>query len=163
MEQRSSRRIRELVTPTVRLRGLSANEIECALISMMARSTSAPPKGRIHWCETEDPAHRFLLQRTAGPYIGVKTYRYGDFERTSDFPPIAAEIEQSRERGMCAKFGPERLQQCRQGNAYWITSFRAGVQGTPSGYLSRRSFAPGALTDITGSRSQSAQALWCGL
>src|SRR5258705_4011988 len=38
MENRSSRRLRTLVTRTAR-RGLSANEIACALISMMARST----------------------------------------------------------------------------------------------------------------------------
>jgi hypothetical protein len=38
MEDRSSRRVRTLVTPKVR-RGLSANEIACALISMMAPST----------------------------------------------------------------------------------------------------------------------------
>jgi hypothetical protein len=38
MEDRSSRRVRTLVTRKAR-RGLSANEIACALISMMARST----------------------------------------------------------------------------------------------------------------------------
>jgi hypothetical protein len=38
MEDRSSRRMRTLVTRKAR-RGLSANEIACALISMMARST----------------------------------------------------------------------------------------------------------------------------
>jgi hypothetical protein len=38
MEDRSSRRVRTLVTLTAR-RGLSANKIACALISMMARST----------------------------------------------------------------------------------------------------------------------------
>jgi hypothetical protein len=39
MEDRSSRRLRTLVTRKAR-RGLSANEIACALISMMARSTT---------------------------------------------------------------------------------------------------------------------------
>jgi hypothetical protein len=38
MEDRSSRRVRTLVTRKAR-GGLSANEIACALISMMARST----------------------------------------------------------------------------------------------------------------------------
>ena len=38
MEDRSSRRVRTLVTHKVQ-RGLSANEIACALISMMARSS----------------------------------------------------------------------------------------------------------------------------
>jgi hypothetical protein len=46
MEVRSSQRVRTLVTLMVR-RDLSANEIACALISMMARS-DAPIKGRIH-------------------------------------------------------------------------------------------------------------------
>jgi hypothetical protein len=30
------------------VRGLSANQIACALISMMARSNTAPSRGRIH-------------------------------------------------------------------------------------------------------------------
>ena len=47
MEERSSRRVRTLVTLTAR-RGLSANKIACALISMMARSTHAPIGDRIH-------------------------------------------------------------------------------------------------------------------
>ena len=43
MEDRSSRRVRTLVTLTAR-RGLSANRIACALISMMARSTCSNRK-----------------------------------------------------------------------------------------------------------------------
>ena len=39
MEDRSSRRVRILVTQMALVRGLSGNEIACALISMMARST----------------------------------------------------------------------------------------------------------------------------
>jgi hypothetical protein len=39
MEDRSSRRMRTLVTQMA-VRGLSGNEIACALISMMARSTT---------------------------------------------------------------------------------------------------------------------------
>jgi hypothetical protein len=39
MEDRSSRRVRTLVTQTARSRCLSANQIACALISMRARST----------------------------------------------------------------------------------------------------------------------------
>ena len=51
--------------------GLSQNEIGCARISMMARSTNAPCKGRIQMRKT-NPLHFFTfgLQRTAGPYIG---------------------------------------------------------------------------------------------
>src|SRR5579871_5400503 len=47
MEVRSSRRLRTLVTRMAYVRGLSANEIAVALISIMARS-KAPIEGRIH-------------------------------------------------------------------------------------------------------------------
>jgi hypothetical protein len=40
MENWSSRRIREL-TPEIALRGMAANKIGCARISMMVRSTSS--------------------------------------------------------------------------------------------------------------------------
>ena len=46
MEKRSRRRIRDLVALAA-FQGLSQNEIGCARISMMARSTNAPFKGRI--------------------------------------------------------------------------------------------------------------------
>ena len=46
MEKRSRRRIRDLVALAAS-QGLSQNEIGCARISMMARSTNAPCKGRI--------------------------------------------------------------------------------------------------------------------
>ena len=68
MEKRSRRRTRDLVTQTAS-QGLSENEIGCARISMMARSTNAPFKGRIQMRKT-NPLHLFTfgLQRTAGPY-----------------------------------------------------------------------------------------------
>jgi hypothetical protein len=46
MEKRSRRRTRDLVTQPA-IQGLSENEIGCARISMMARSKTAPFKGRI--------------------------------------------------------------------------------------------------------------------
>ena len=46
MEKRSRRRTRDLVTQPA-FQGLSENEIGCARISIMGRSTSAPFKGRI--------------------------------------------------------------------------------------------------------------------
>jgi hypothetical protein len=46
MEKRSRHRIRDLVALTA-IQGLSQNEIGCARISVMARSKSAPFKGRI--------------------------------------------------------------------------------------------------------------------
>jgi len=51
MEDRSSRRMRTLVTRMAR-RGLSVNEVARALISMMVRSKTAPTRDRIHWCKT---------------------------------------------------------------------------------------------------------------
>src|ERR1700722_14453808 len=68
MEKRSRRRTRDLVTQPAS-QGLSENEIGCARISMMARSTNAPCKGRIQMRKT-NPLHllTFGLQRTAGPY-----------------------------------------------------------------------------------------------
>ena len=72
MEKRSRRRTRDLVTQAAS-QGLSENEIGCARISMMARSTNAPCKGRIQMRKT-NPLHLFTfgLQRTAGPYSWVK-------------------------------------------------------------------------------------------
>jgi hypothetical protein len=46
MEKRSRRRIRDLVTHLAS-QGLAENEIGCARISMVARSTNAPFVGRI--------------------------------------------------------------------------------------------------------------------
>src|SRR5262245_57489957 len=75
MEKRSRRRIRDLVALTA-IQGLSQNEIGCARISMMARSRSAPFKGRIQKRKTN-----YLqiiissLQRTAGPYISAISRR----------------------------------------------------------------------------------------
>jgi hypothetical protein len=68
MEKRSRRRTRDLVTQAAS-QGLSQNEIGCARISMMARSTNAPCKGRIQMRKT-NPLHFFTfgLQRTIGPY-----------------------------------------------------------------------------------------------
>ncbi len=58
MEKRSRRRIRDLVTQLAS-QGLSQNEIECARISMMARSANAPFTGRIQKRKT-NPLHRSL-------------------------------------------------------------------------------------------------------
>ena len=71
MEKRSRRRIRDLVALAA-FRGLSQNEIGCARISMMARSTNAPFKGRIQKRKTNHlQIITFGLQRTAGPYISA--------------------------------------------------------------------------------------------
>jgi hypothetical protein len=71
MEKRSCHRIRDLVALTA-IQGLSQNEIGCARISVMARSKSAPFKGRIQKRKTN-----YLqiiissLQCTAGPYTSA--------------------------------------------------------------------------------------------
>ena len=64
MEKRSRRRIRDLVALAA-FQGLSQNEIGCARISMMARSTNAPFKGRIQKRKTNHlQIFTFGLQRT---------------------------------------------------------------------------------------------------
>ena len=66
MEKRSRRRIRDLVALAAS-QGLSQNEIGCARISMMARSTNAPCRGRIQMRKTNHlQIITFGLQRTAG-------------------------------------------------------------------------------------------------
>src|SRR5262245_15149312 len=68
MEKRSRRRIRDLVARPASL-GLSENEIGCARISMMARNTNVPLKGRIQKRKTYHlQIITFRLQRAAGPY-----------------------------------------------------------------------------------------------
>ena len=94
MEKRSRRRTRDLVTQAAS-QGLSENEIGCARISMMARSTNAPCKGRIQMRKT-NPLHllKFGLQRTAGPYSRVIRDQIG---RSAPCPvfPLASELRTS--------------------------------------------------------------------
>src|ERR1700752_3730639 len=68
MEKRSDRHIRDLVAHTA-FKGLDANEIGCARISVMAGSNCPPSKGRIQMSKT-NYLQIFIsdLQRTAGPY-----------------------------------------------------------------------------------------------
>src|SRR6266404_8633911 len=91
MEKRSRRRTRDLVTQAAS-QGLSQNEIGCARISMMARSTNAPCKGRIQM-RTTNPLHLFTfgLQRTAGPYSWVKLGSGGGCQSGS--PDTVAKVE----------------------------------------------------------------------
>src|SRR5215471_11708159 len=73
MEKRSRRRIRDLVAQPASL-GLSENEIGCARISMVARNTNVPFKGRIQKRKTYHlQILTFRLQRAAGPYRSAKT------------------------------------------------------------------------------------------
>src|SRR5512132_1717033 len=73
MDKRSRRRIRDLVARPASL-GLSENETGCARISMMARNTNVPFKGRIQKRKTYHlQIITFRLQRAAGPYSCAKT------------------------------------------------------------------------------------------
>src|ERR1700747_2953581 len=68
MEKRSRRRIRDLVAHAASL-GISENKIGCARISMVARNTNVPFKGRIQKRKTYHlQIITFRLQRAAGPY-----------------------------------------------------------------------------------------------
>src|SRR5262249_38722993 len=69
MEKWSFQRIRELMTP-IALRGMAGNKIGCARISMMVRSMNSNARPDTLMQDRTLQAHRFLLQRTAGPYIG---------------------------------------------------------------------------------------------
>src|SRR5262249_59338073 len=73
MEKRSRRRIHDLVARPASM-GLSENEIGCARISMMARNTNVPFKGRIQKRKTYHlQIITFRLQRAAGPYRSAIT------------------------------------------------------------------------------------------
>ena len=97
MEKRSRRRTRDLVTQAAS-QGLSENEIGCARISMMARSTNAPCKGRIQMRKT-NPLHLFTfgLQRTAGPYSWVKTGKAQCEQMFSAVHPITDSLGASQQ------------------------------------------------------------------
>src|SRR5262245_4695938 len=86
MEKRSRRRIRDLVARPASL-GLSENEIGCARISMMARNTNVPFKGRIQKRKTYHlQIITFRLQRAAGPY---RIARSGHPGPPASFDPLA--------------------------------------------------------------------------
>jgi hypothetical protein len=70
MEDRSSRRLRTLVT-LMASSGLSANEIAGALISMMARSERSKQRPDTLMQDRYYQPDDILLRRTAGPYIWV--------------------------------------------------------------------------------------------
>jgi len=87
MGERSRRRIRDLVT-RLAFEGLSENEIGCARISMMARSIRSTKGPDTEEQDQSLPLSRFSLQRTAGPYNRVMTYRSGNIEGAAGLSPI---------------------------------------------------------------------------
>ena len=87
MEKRSRRRTRDLVALAAS-QGLSENEIGCARISMMARSTNAPCKGRIQKRKTTLHLLKSGLQRTAGPYKSARSQRHTSTLHVSSYHGI---------------------------------------------------------------------------
>ena len=57
------------------LRGMAVNEVGRARISMMVRSMSSHSRPDTLVQDRTPQPHGFLLQRTAGPYIGVKRFQ----------------------------------------------------------------------------------------
>ena len=85
MEDRSSRRMRTLVTQMVH-RDLSAKKNAGALISMMARSSNRSNQRPDTLMQDQSlQIDEILLQRTAGPYIGVKNGYGGRSTATSQY------------------------------------------------------------------------------
>jgi len=81
MEKRSRRRIRDLVTQSAS-QGLSQNEIGCARISMMAKSTTALFTGRIQKRKTNPLRHSHLACNTRPVHTNrVKCGHCGGFAR----------------------------------------------------------------------------------
>jgi len=74
MEKWSFQRTRELMTPRA-LRGMAVNDVGRARISMMVRSMSSNSRPDTLVQDRTPQPHRFFLQRTAGPYIGVKHFQ----------------------------------------------------------------------------------------
>ena len=83
MEKRSRRRIRDLVTQAAS-QGLSQNEIGCARISMMAKSTNALFTGRIQKRKT-NTLHRSHLTCNTRP-----VHTLGHKRTSKHFSPMSA-------------------------------------------------------------------------
>src|SRR5262245_34484685 len=117
MEKWSFQRIRELMTP-IALRGMAGNKIGCARISMMVRSMNSNARPDTLMQDRTLQAHRFLLQRTAGPYIGVKTGSARSKHIPSGCPPgadIIAAFRHFREWDGPAALPPPTVFRVRRG------------------------------------------------
>ena len=86
MEKRSRRRTRDPVT-LLAAQGLSENEIGCARISMMARSKTAPFKGRIQKRKTKR-FHSSHLACNTRPVHTDGSFATGAFSTRSDQCPL---------------------------------------------------------------------------
>jgi hypothetical protein len=94
MEKRSRRRTRDRVTQAAS-QGLSENEIGCARISMMARSTNALCKGRIQMRKTNPPLLHIRLA-THGRSIQMGHSRHFDRGPATSGPPRSMDILSAR-------------------------------------------------------------------
>src|SRR5207248_10634509 len=105
MEVRSSRRVRTLVTQMAP-RGLSANEIARALISMMARSTASNQRPDTLMQDRLPPALRIFLQRTAGQQ--VRPCPYAPKAEVSSHPTLNSRLVRGSNPGPPGQpsFGP---------------------------------------------------------
>ena len=120
MEKRSRRRVRDLVTQPAS-QGLSENEIGCARISMMARSTNAPFTGRIQKRKTNHlhPSHSACNTRpvhTVGSPLGHSGLQQLSWTLvTKDKNPCRVFASLSAQRfavcSFCALFGGEGVTQ----------------------------------------------------
>jgi len=101
MEKRSRRRTRDLVTQAAS-QGLSENEIGCARISMMARSTNAPRKGRIQMSKTNPLPFTQIRLATHGRSIQLgQTEKSGRATGRSALPPTPDMALQRITDAMC--------------------------------------------------------------
>src|SRR5262249_31632732 len=98
MEKRSRRRIHDLVARPASM-GLSENEIGCARISMMARNTNVPFKGRIQKRKTYHlQIITFRLQRAAGPYRSATSGLMHRSKRSSSCTAIRSPRRRGQKR-----------------------------------------------------------------
>src|SRR5205823_12802186 len=91
MEKRSRRRIRDLVTQSAS-QGLSQNEIGCARISMMAKSTNALFTGRIQKRKTNTLHRSHLTCNTRPVHTNGSRSVFGRCPRQVRFPSDSDQI-----------------------------------------------------------------------
>ncbi len=140
MEKRPHRHVRDLVAHAA-LRGLDANEIGCARISMMARSNTLHSKGRIQMSETNDlqishirlATHGRSIQmcrkRKCSPYCGCLA-GYAATSRYRRFRPSQLTIDIPRSSFTLTSINHARW---GEGNAVGMPLGPVGVNGSPGG------------------------------
>ena len=102
MEDRSSRRMRTLVT-LMAGRGLSANQMACALISMMARSTRSKQRPDTLMQDRYLPDRQKPLA-TRGRTIHQGQTRTSSLGAARPLPPSADMVREGQSVGQAAQF-----------------------------------------------------------